>query len=207
MVPNGRFNSGIGLDGSGSYLDPGNLGSQGRGTVEAWVHLTNPSSPFRLFAATYDNRNQPIFLGDTSSGSPIIFSVNSGNFYVVNSGVSASELLGCWHHVAGTWGPRGLEIWIDGRLLSANPSAPPGMPYSISSWRVGCDFGFRCMNGVLDDVRVSTDQRTFTSSALAPVRYPRAAIRSGIRAPSLDGTLTFLPLIEVAPMPSCPFGS
>lgn len=210
VVPGGRFNAGLALDGNGSYLDMGNLGYPNGGTVEAWVNFNSGNGGQVIFETSQVPGGLGLVLAlraNPQSGNleELIMVSDGQSHQAVDSGVPVYTLLGCWHHVAGTWGGRGLEIWIDGTLRNVNIGYNGGMYAQTDDWRVGCDFGGYCMNGRIDEVRVSRVQRTFTSSAYAPIRAPRAGVQSGIRAPFLDGNPIFLPMIQAVPPPACPF--
>jgi hypothetical protein len=203
VVPNGRYNSGLRLNDSSSSAFLGDHGPFDQGTVEAWVNYssTTASGPILAYPEYNGNARSLLFLGP-SPASTIGFNVYTGSgSYWVDSGVTAASLAGCWHHIAGTWGPRGLEIWIDGTLRQANPTMTGSMPWTNPHWRLGCNSVGSCMTGTLDELRISTIQRTFTLPSLAP--------KPGWRSSQSSETLTFLPIIQVAPTrsaPACPFG-
>jgi hypothetical protein len=205
VTPDGHFGSGLYLSGNDSFVNPTNLGSPiFAGTVEAWVNFAPGStSPYQqIFAVTPDNSNLVMSFG-ASYGNLITLLVANNS---VTIPVRPADLAGCWHHLAGTWGPRGLEIWLDGTLSSTNRGFTGGIPGSVISWRIGCDYHGFCVYGRLDEARVSNVQRTFTTAALASARPARLPFQPGSAAALSNGTLTFLPLIEVAPTPQCLFG-
>lgn len=209
IVPNGKFNAGLYLDGASSVaLGNGAPGNQG--TIEAWVNFTSASAGQPIIAdAEYNGSARSLlYLGPLSS-STLGFSVYDGtNQRWVDSGVSPASLAGCWHHIAGTFGPRGLEIWIDGSLRKADPTYTGAMYWSNDLWQLGCDTRGNCMKGIVDEVRISSIQRFFvtpshTSRASAQTPVPQSP---NLQAPRLGQNLTFLPMIEIAPIPVCPFG-
>lgn len=211
IVSGGRFGSGLLLDGNGSYLRTGNLGSLYMGAVEAWVSFASPVGYQPIFASTeyYNSTGSLLFLGG-NQGDAAFGIYDGNNMHWVDSGVRISSLIGCWHHLAGTWGPRGAEVWVDGSLMKSDTSYTGGM-IQVFDWRVGCDFGGLCTTGTLDEVRVSNIQRTFTSATLRPVRAAPFVLRSPClgtpRAPlaaSGLGNLVFLPFVQVAPTPAAP---
>ncbi len=210
IVPTGRFGSALALDGNGSLLAPGNLGVLGVGTIELWVNLAGRSGTQPLYAAKqyYNSTGTVLEFGASHNGN-ISLEISDGTAsYATDSGVTSSSLAGCWHHLAGTWGPRGLEIWIDGALRSANGAFTRGMADPVDDWSIGCDFAGTCTQGVLDEVRVSKIQRVFTPRALAG----RANTNTGSRQPVAGGTPYYFPIIQIQPTPSatatsrCPFG-
>ncbi len=214
IVPNGKFGGGLWLDGNGSKLNTGNLGPRTTGTVETWVKFANSSANQPIFAATefYNSTTSLLFLG--GSQGDVKFGIFDGaNMHWVDSGVPVSSMQVCWHHLAGTWGPRGAEIWVDGVLMNTDTSYRGGTINLVYNWQVGCDFAGSCMNGLLDELRVSDIQRTFTPAGL---RANRAALFSPVRTPYFGSTpayapdtgsgsnLMFLPFVSVAPTPACP---
>ncbi len=198
IVSNGRFGAALSLSGNDSSFDPGSLGNPGAGTLEAWVLFQSAASNQPLFASYQGGTSSTMFLGVPFYANTLSLGLYDGNaMQWVDSGVSPRSLAGCWHHVAGTWGARGMEIWIDGILQNRN-GYTGGMLNPTWFWRVGGDLVGNSMSGLLDEVRVSAVQRTFTRQALA--------IGARARAPMVIETPLYLPLIAVAPTPQCPFG-
>jgi len=200
IVSNGRFGAALSLSGNDSSFDPGSLGNPGAGTLEAWVLFQSSASNQPLFASYQGGTSGTMFLGVPFYANTLSLGLYDGNamqWQWVDSGVSPMSLAGCWHHVAGTWGARGMEIWIDGILQNRN-GYTGGMLNPTWFWRVGGDLLGNSMSGLLDEVRVSAVQRTFTRQALA--------VGAPARAPMVIETPLYLPLVAVAPMPQCPFG-
>lgn len=209
IVPNGRYNAGLYLDGNGSSLYMGNLGYFDGGAAEAWVYFCESFGIQPIIVATPHNNVGPtaLFLGVPAQGS-VSFGIYDGtNYQWVASGVTPADLSSNWHHIAGTWGSRGFEVWIDGVLRNASSGyigMGTGQPYDFLA---ECDFVGNCMNSILDEVRVSNTQRTFApASSAGPIRSvpsrPTLTPRAGIRAPaqaSNSGFLLFLPFLQLAP--------
>lgn len=199
IVPNGRFSGGLSLDGSGSYLNAGNLTNFNNGTVETWINLSPQSNKQSLFAARqyYNSSNSILEFGISPQGAPYFGLADDTGFHQISG--QTVPLNGCWHHLAGTWGSRGLELWVDGTLSSTNTAYTGGMIGQVYDWRIGCDYAGFCTKGILDEVRVSKIQRTFTPFSQLQ--------RSGRMAPGVTGSPVFLPMIQVSPPQSnCPFG-
>ena len=198
IVPAGHFNAGSSLDGNLSYVKAESSNYSYSGAIEAWINPDQTTSPYMIIS----NSPEPLsgyhwwalFLGMESPGTIQLTIQNNGIRYQADSGVYNSILTGCWHHVAGTWGARGMEIWVDGVLRGTNSFT--GYPQIGDPYLFGCDAWSRCFKGRMDEVRISNVQRSF-----AP---PNAPVR--LRAPASDGTLTFFPIIQVAPTPVCPYG-
>jgi hypothetical protein len=202
---NGRFTNALNVDGNSSYAEVPYFDRPSEGSIEAWFKLRSASAPFAILSAGSVPHNSPpwvtMLLGvDEFNGSTLKFKfVHQSTWYSVDSGVASLTLLGCWHHIAGTWGPHGMQIWIDGILRNTN--ATQVYPDSYDRNLFGCDGNGRCMNGIIDEVRFSRLQRSF--SMRAPLVRSNAAPSARL---SVNGVLVFLPLVEVAPTPPCPFG-
>jgi hypothetical protein len=67
---------------------------------------------------------------------------------------------GTWHHCAFTWGPSALRLYVDGRLLeSVVPLiAPPAL--TADEVRLGQEGGFDGLSALLDELRITADERT-----------------------------------------------
>ena len=219
----GRFGNAYYLDGNGSYFYYGDLGNPASGAVEAWVNLTGLSSQYAIISAGFpaNSNGEKLDLGVDWGGSTLRFGINDSNqWYWADSGMTPAVLSGCWHHVAGTWGQRGLEVWVDGVLRgSAGYTGNMGGYGSTFPYLFGCDGFGRCMGGKMDEVRISSVQRRFTpnSPAFSPnyltnqnLTAPRRTSPSIGQAPGASGTLSFIPFVGVVPSlapPPCTFGS
>ena len=70
------------------------------------------------------------------------------------------DLVGEWHHIAGTWGPRGVEVWIDGELKGTNEAWKLGIPNpAYQTLLIGSNSWHGDINGIMDELRVSDIQR------------------------------------------------
>ncbi len=200
ITQDGRYNAAIAIDGNLSYVSAPDFGNPGGGVVEAWIKPDRASVPFAVISMGAEPGSSPpwrtLFLGvDTPVQGTVGFALTNGDdWHWVDSGVSVQSLLGCWHHIAGTWGSRGLEIWVDGLLRGV--SGYTGRPTFGARAFFGCDGAGRCFPGKLDEIRISSVQRSFSPRALS------SREGSGARLPALDGTRYYLPLIQVAPTPA-----
>jgi hypothetical protein len=202
-VSNGRFNGAFGSKSDGLVIEPGKLPNLPEGTLEAWVIFQNSPKPQPIFSvARYANDQQgAISLGTMGPGGKIFMSIFDGTQHrQLVSEDTAEHGAGCWRHIAGTWGGRGLEIWIDGIRRSVNATYTGGANASIYNWRVGGDFAGNLMQGVLDEVRVSSVQRTFTTTPNRANFLPHT--------PSSADNRVFLPAVlrDYIQVPGCPFG-
>ncbi len=203
LDPYGRFNYGLYLDGAvhgtGGFptilgMYPSNLKLSSPGTFEAWLDLSpnssSDSSP--LFAA--GDRSDKLLFGFYPPGRLMLGISNGREWFWNTTQIVAKDIAGTWHHVAATWGSRGMEVWLDGSLC--NTTSYSGTFPSLSSFTaVGCDREGNCMAGLVDEVRISGLQRTFTASS---PQY-RAARDSVPLIWSQHSQ--FLPFVQVAPTP------
>ncbi len=178
ITGSGKFGGGLLLDGSGDYVRLGNVHQNptrdySQGSVEAWVNLTAaPGNMVVLGSGTeygsyWDNG---WFLGRHTgfTGSNLGFMIwSSGYWRVANSGVTLESLVGGWHHIAGTWGAKGIEVWVDGVLMGSNPgwTSPPDDPNYLTAL-IGTDSWTWATPGTLDEVRISDIQRDFAATAV-----------------------------------------
>ncbi len=176
LVPGGRFGAGVYLSGvlnefgNGPHISilPG-IGAPSSGTVEAWINLSGLTWYDTILSAVYAQNvvSGMMRLGVDGYDGYLQFGVidDVGYWHYAVSTVRLSSLIGSWHHVAGTWGPRGLEIWLDGVLQATDPyTSPPGL---INAYWAGCDGAMHCIIGTIDEIRVSNVQRTYSPISLA----------------------------------------
>jgi hypothetical protein len=202
IVPGGRYSSGLLLDQSEpqvlSYVDF-KWGIPLNGTVETWANLSSAPSWFSVLSAGdgFGSNSDVFSLGiDPRNGYRTLsfFVFDGTNLYVADSGVNPAALVGSWHHLAGTWGSRGMQIWVDGMLCGTNGfqgSPPTG---TTRTYIIGCGAWASqgdCMQGIADEVRISSVQRTF--------------VPLGVSARLAQGTPTifpvYLPLVARGPTP------
>lgn len=180
ITPTGKYNSGLYLNGAPSLVSIPALAFvlPQQGAVEVWVRLVGGSNPVFLHeGGPYGNYWDQLTLGSgvNSSHPNIGFGLQnpqiSQSWYWVDSGISPAAMMGAWHHVAGTWGNRGMEIWIDGHLCGVN-AAITLLPYGVNQpFLVGCDGLAHCVLGTMDELRISSTQRSYV---LSPGAQPRA---------------------------------
>lgn len=204
IVPTGRFNAGLsifgGVDSYGLWpqLTTGNPGDLGNGTIEAWVKLDNLNGGLTVFngsSSLIGGSLQPrVILGTHYPVGNIGFGVDDGGAWVwTDSKAVPQDFLGAWHHIAGTWGARGLELWVDGKLCSSYPFYG-AMYLPIAQYGVGCDSHGNCTRGTFDEVRISSLQRTFVRAGFG-MSPPRNL------AAGSNPSIVFLPFIALAPTP------
>jgi len=174
----GYFGEGLDLDGSGDYARLGNVHQNpprntDMGTVEMWVKLTSaPGGSFTLLASGLEyggGYDSGFFLGRHSGyGTSLMFGMWGPGWNFAHSGIDPASLVGDWHHIAGTWGSEGVELWLDGDLVATNPFTGGINISDYSTALLGTDSWTWSTPGVIDEVRISDIQRNF-SSASVPV--------------------------------------
>ncbi len=145
----GLFGHALRTDGVGSYMRIGNLGALSAGTLEAYLDLSSAcqyaSSHFSIISAGGEYGSGQSALRMFVDGM-MMFQIGNYGWHNVDTGINPCRYLAggdtspyfyptpvAWpyekwrfHHVATTWGPRGIEFWVDGVLhgVSADPLPP-----------------------------------------------------------------------------------
>ncbi|WEK61997.1 MAG: PKD domain-containing protein [Candidatus Microbacterium colombiense] len=132
-------------------------------SVEAWVKTTSTRGGrivgFGDSAAgtsTSGNTDRVLYL-DTSGRAN--FAINDGSYRTVFSRASIND--GQWHHVVGTVGSTGMQLFVDGDRVGRDQSFTTPKSY-VGYWRIGADqtTGFAnkptdaALSGTIDDVAV-----------------------------------------------------
>ena len=164
----GRFGQGLVLDGDGDYVRIGNVHKDPardttEGTVEAWFMLDWAPSHFVLLASGWEygeTWDSGFFLGRHGDyGASLMFGMWGPEWYYAHSGIDPASLIGRWHHAAGTWGPDGVELFLDGELVAANPFTGGVQDPDYDTALIGTDSWRWDTPGRLDEVRISDVQR------------------------------------------------
>jgi len=159
------------LDGSGDYVRVGNVHQNPtrdlkQGSIEMWVRLESAPKDFvlaasgREYGGSYDDG---FYLGTHSRYSKnLVFMIWAGGWKVADSGIPPEDLIGEWRHVMGTWGPRGVEIWVDGILKGTNPHTG-GLPNpNYATVLIGTDSWRSDTHGLIGSVVIWDDQRSLS---------------------------------------------
>ncbi|MBI5301508.1 MAG: hypothetical protein HY868_05170 [Chloroflexi bacterium] len=154
MLTAGLYGNALRVDGRGSYARIGNLGYLSAGTVEAYVDFSSAcpyvSSYFSILSAGNDYGSGQYAARMFVDGM-LMFQIGSAGWHHVDTGINPCRYLAggntgpyfyptpvVWpyekwrfHHLATTWGPRGIEFWVDGVLhgVSVDP-LPPSNVYT-----------------------------------------------------------------------------
>ena len=92
------------------------------GTVELWVTMGLDAAEIKseLFMfMTYKRETDAVFLQFDNGGRARMRVKSAGSWFNADSDVLDWEK-GGHHHVAGTWGPDGLKLFLDGELVAEN---------------------------------------------------------------------------------------
>jgi hypothetical protein len=167
----GHLGQALQLDGNGSYARIGNVHQDpprdtSQGSVEMWVQLAeNPSGHVALMVAGREYGEEfddGFFLGKhTFYSENLVFMIWAGlpaGWQPADSGIPMDDFVGVWRHVRGTWGPRGVELWVDGELRGTNPFTGGLSNPGYSTILIGTNSWRWDMAGLIDEVRITGDQ-------------------------------------------------
>ncbi len=199
----GFVGQGFGFDGTNAYVQFPPV-SQGlaQGTVEFWFYLNTwnwSTAGVGLFfwsgtaylpdSGSFDFMD----LGTYGGTGELMFGLFSSAWAWAYSGVI--PLTNTWYHVAGTWGPNGIQIYVNGVLKGTNPysGAAPSFSYNLmgrSSWPG------TTVNGTIDEVAIFN--RALTSEEIATIY---AAGSAGMCKPS-DLSISLVAAATLVPIGS-----
>ncbi|RPF20693.1 LamG-like jellyroll fold domain-containing protein [Myceligenerans xiligouense] len=122
-------------------------------SVETWFRTTTPGGKLigfgdrgsRSTSAEYDRHLY------VDAAGKLVLGVHPGAVRTVASPTAVTD--GAWHHAAGTLGPDGLRLYLDGELVASDPDTTGADTFS-GFWRVGGDN--------LDGWSPSSPNRNFT---------------------------------------------
>jgi hypothetical protein len=162
----GRFGRGVLIDTQGeNVVVP--VALDGRGTIEAWISPQFDVNNGQDFSALFAMHDEPF--AERLKSSLIVFYAEGGRISVLVNGDLSAALrtpilgwrAGQWHHLAVSWGERGVRLYADGRLVAARPGGPnPGAQQSLvvgnHAWTT---VTHRVSRTIFDELRVSSVQR------------------------------------------------
>lgn len=207
----GKFGLGVLTDSPGELVVVSARGlRREEGTLEMWVCPQFALEEVRDFAGLLTMQSEPFVLGFRSSlllfytkSRQIVFLLNADMEHLL-----ASRPLnwkpGEWHHLAASWGPRGMRLYLDGRLVARNRFT--GGPGSLcadvvvgnQAWPIASN---KFANTVLDELRLSSVQRSDKAiAASAHADQPLRADEHTVALEHFDGQPA--PPITLAPTPA-----
>ncbi len=152
------------FDGVDSYvLLPNLVAGLNEGTVEFWFNLnswnwTSGLSGLFLWSSTqylpdsgstFDGINLGCHRDFTATGELMFGIFDNGGWHWALSGVTPQT--GLWYHVAGTWGPNGLLIYINGALSGSNVYPLPAPSYVQYHLLGRSSFTNSVIDGLIDE--------------------------------------------------------
>jgi hypothetical protein len=185
----GVFGQAFDFNGSGGCVElPGVTYGMPEGTISLWTYLRAWDWEFAdnglfVWAGTellpgvgsWDGINLGTHPAYTSTGE-LLFGIFTSDWQWAHSGVVPKT--NTWYHLAGTWGPGGIKIYVDGQLKGTNAytgSAPNYSYYNLigrSSWDSSQ------ITGLVDDVRLYN--RALGASEISTLANPSANPRLSI---------------------------
>lgn len=123
-------------------------------TASAWIYAKSGAGNYRaIFHPSFSNGYDGGFLMlvDGSGYFAIRYGTGSGYVGSVNSSVN---VLGAWHHVAGTFDGTTLAVYVDGTLRQSANASTFGYLASGDPSRVGISGGTSNFDGSIDEVRL-----------------------------------------------------
>ncbi|KPA15374.1 conserved hypothetical protein, secreted [Candidatus Magnetomorum sp. HK-1] len=173
IVEDGYFYNGIYLDGNGDYVRIDNIHTKNHtstqtGTIDFWFKLTEtPNSNFVIISATEEyeaNSDTGFYLGrHAGHGQTLMFGLfgTDSRWKFAVSDIKPEKIVGEWHHVAGTWGAKGTELWFDGVKVATNTYTGDFYNSNYSAIIIGSNSYAWDTAVYIDELRISNIQRVF----------------------------------------------
>lgn len=154
----GRFGGAI-QTGDGGYAQGEGIGRMASGAIEQWVMPLEEYGTWQFgfigfgneFGGNNDRALLGIFPGPTPDAPPQFgFGIYAGKW--MGARMTEPPSVDKWHHIVANWGPAGLQLYVDGRLVAEEEVAielpEHGAVFlGASSW--GRTFG-----AIIDEVRI-----------------------------------------------------
>ncbi len=205
----GQVFGGLRFDGSGNGFiripDSDVLDLSDEGTLSAWIYLEG-----------YKNFMGIIHKGEFRDWSDEAYSLqfwtNRKLAITFTTATGTKKLIGNqklqngqWYHVAGTWGPNGMALYVNGELDASNNIAAVGVP-SIGSVQIGSQLSENYNSyyknlpfiGIIDDARIY--RRTLTADEI------RAQYEQAIGSDDTPQLIALYEFEEVTPPVPAPVG-
>lgn len=123
---------------SSRLVSPENIAGPNTFTVETWIKGTGNGRIVGFgnnnTATGTSTSTDRLFYID--SGGRLTFGVNDGSRKTLRSPARVNN--GAWHHVVGTLGPDGMQLFVDGVLVANRTDATRGQAFN-GYWRIGAD--------------------------------------------------------------------
>jgi hypothetical protein len=160
--------AGLGLtfNGSSDYVrSQGTFSSGAPFTLEGWVKLNAwPNYGYGGYLAAKGQQYFVQFATDNSGAHGIVVGTYTGPFFAGTAKSLDSSFAGSFHHVATSWDGSRWNLYIDGALAvyenSVQGPSSSGEPFTIGAQTFSGGFPAQFLNGVIDEVRVSSVARS-----------------------------------------------
>lgn len=138
-------------------------------TVEGWLRARSFGKRVGLLAKT-NACEYGIFVSNARPG----FSVHLDGAYVNARTDEPMLRTDVWHHVAGVFDGQEVRLYVDGRLVAANPGSGkrtfrPDIPFLIGADPTHSGRGMSFFDGAIDEVRISKVAR-YSGESFEPER-------------------------------------
>ncbi len=157
----GRF--GQAVQTGGGYVKGAGIGVLPSGAIELWFKQQEafPNRPWGLIGFQgefpHDNKSY-VLLGmvpGPNKGDPVKFGFgansNSGAWHGIH--IESPPSVGVWHHIVVNWGSKGMQLFVDGRLLAENRKLCLGIPVHPAIF-LGANANGQTSRTLIDEVRV-----------------------------------------------------
>lgn len=160
----GMVGSAFDFNGSGGWVQSAGVSqSQAAGTVDFWFNVNSwnwqsANNGIFLWANTeqlpggdFDGMNLGTHPQYTSTGE-LLFGIYAGGWNWAHSGVVPQP--NTWYHVAGTWGPAGIKIYINGQLMGSSSYTGPSPGYTLYNLIGRSSWPGTQISGLVDEVEI-----------------------------------------------------
>jgi Concanavalin A-like lectin/glucanases superfamily/Domain of unknown function (DUF2341) len=161
----GQDGAALNFNGSNQYIhSQGTFQSGNPFTLEGWVKLNAwPNNGYGGYLAAKGQQYFLEFTTDNGGAHGIVAGGYGGAFFVGTAKSLDASFAGAFHHVAESWDGANWNLYLDGALEIQAPSvqgpAASSEPFAIGGQTFSGGTPFQFLNGVIDEVRVSSSAR------------------------------------------------
>ncbi|MEM1027654.1 MAG: LamG-like jellyroll fold domain-containing protein [Planctomycetota bacterium] len=215
LAQSGQIDTAVELNGSNGYVEIAHHDDflVDEGAISLWVYLDDLSGRQELFSKDSSGYDTGGHITIHANGDDVELRFQStGNSYSLDSGSLLS--VSTWHHVAFTFGPAGMRLYVDGSLVDSD-SYTGGLGTSsggvgnyepialgANTWSSG-NLTVSPLNyylhGRLDDVRIYDQQLSAAQVSAVFIDSEAATSEEGGATPSLVALYEFIEPNPVAP--------
>ena len=197
----GRF--GLAVEtGRGGYVKGRSIGVLPSGAIELWFKQldTFPGKAFGLVGGRGEfprNKKDSVLLGmvpDPGKNGPVRF-----GFGILRGGwrsvrINLPPEVGVWHHLVANWGTKGMQLFVDGKLVASNKKSRLGIPRHSSFFLGGGSLG-KSSRALIDEIRIYSEPLSAdvvlnhysdASYVKTPVEPTEKTVTASVRKTSLN---------------------